>query len=169
MVRVKEHWFGRKSKGSCLCEETWEVGNLRMSSNVTLEYYNLTPTHHPLSTALFQDRVGNLCQIFKFEFGSEEFHKKIYSTKLSHTSKWETFYEKPFMTFYSFPALRRPVVYKVNTLPFKTPVVKDTSRSWAPKWEYVLVSKGNSIVGVHCLLESESGFSLVSEINSICF
>lgn len=45
MVRLKEHGFGRKSKGSCLCEETWEVGHLRMSSNVTLECYSLTVPH----------------------------------------------------------------------------------------------------------------------------
>lgn len=56
-------------------KKPWEVGNLRMSSNVTLECSNLTLPGHPSSGALFQDRMGNLYQVFKCEFGSEEFHK----------------------------------------------------------------------------------------------
>ncbi|XP_063527526.1 ubiquitin carboxyl-terminal hydrolase 28 isoform X13 [Pongo pygmaeus] len=43
-----------------------------MSSSVTSECYNLTPPPHPSSTALFQEKTGNLCQLFKYEFGDEK-------------------------------------------------------------------------------------------------
>ncbi|XP_054381094.1 ubiquitin carboxyl-terminal hydrolase 28 isoform X19 [Pongo abelii] len=43
-----------------------------MSSSVTWECYNLTPPPHPSSTALFQEKTGNLCQLFKYEFGDEK-------------------------------------------------------------------------------------------------
>lgn len=41
-------------------KKPWEVGNLRMSSNVTLECSNLTLPCHPSSGALFQDRMGSI-------------------------------------------------------------------------------------------------------------
>ncbi|XP_063640582.1 ubiquitin carboxyl-terminal hydrolase 28 isoform X13 [Pan troglodytes] len=52
-----------------------------MSSSVTSECYNLTPPPHPSSTALFQEKTGNLCQLFKYEFGDEKLY--ICHTKLA--------------------------------------------------------------------------------------
>ncbi|XP_057155236.2 ubiquitin carboxyl-terminal hydrolase 28 isoform X11 [Pan paniscus] len=52
-----------------------------MSSSVTSECYNLTPPPHPSSTALFQEKTGNLCQLFKYEFGGEKLY--ICHTKLA--------------------------------------------------------------------------------------
>ena len=89
-MRGKEHWFERKKANVCekkKKKKPWEVGNLRMSSNVTLECSNLTLARHPSSDALFQDRMGILYQVFNCEFGSEEFHQlSIYCTELSDTS-----------------------------------------------------------------------------------
>lgn len=60
-MRGKEHWFERKKANVCgKKKKPWEVGNLRMSSNVTLECSNLTLPCHPSSGALFQDRMGSI-------------------------------------------------------------------------------------------------------------
>ncbi|XP_030685170.1 ubiquitin carboxyl-terminal hydrolase 28 isoform X5 [Nomascus leucogenys] len=52
-----------------------------MLSSVTSECYNLTPPPHPSSTALFQEKTGNLRQLFKYEFGDEKLY--ICHTKLA--------------------------------------------------------------------------------------
>lgn len=56
-----------------------------MFSNVTLECYNLRQPYYLSSTVLFQDK-GKSVPSIQIEFGSEEFHKNIYSTELSDTS-----------------------------------------------------------------------------------
>ena len=87
----------------------WEVGNLRMSSNVTLECSNLTLPCHPSSGALFQDRMGNLYQVFKYEFGSEEFHKLFIYLQFRAIKIPPR--EKPFTPFLYPPlrTLKRPI------------------------------------------------------------
>lgn len=54
----------------------------------------LKTTRHPSSAKLFQDRIGILYQVFKCEFGSEEFHK-IFTVQSCQILPRE----KPFMPF----------------------------------------------------------------------